>query len=209
MRIFAAAAAIAFAVSTTGSALAGSEGAGEGFYVGGGASAVQLSDVDFNNGSNGTNRTAEFDVGVGVNLRGGYDFGLIRADLELGYTNADVDSVSGATDGSGEANLYTVMVRGTADFDVGNGFSPYISLGAGAMGAEGDIAFTDSDGVLQTKNFYGVAPAASVGVGLGYALSDSAAAVLGYQLNGAYTDDTNEDQFILAHAVRLGLNFKF
>lgn len=209
MRILVAAVAIAFAGTMSGTALAGSEGSGEGFYVGVGASAVQLGDVDFNNGRNGTTRTVEFDIGAGANLRGGYDFGLLRADLELGYANADIDSVSGANDGSGEANLYTAMIRGTADFDVGNGFSPYVSLGVGAMGVEGDIAFTDSNGTLQTKNFSGVAPSASVGVGLGYALNDRAAAVIGYQLNGAYTDDTNEDEYILAHAIRLGLNFKF
>lgn len=209
MRVLAVVAAIALAGSVSSVALAGSDGTDTGFYVGGGLSAVQLGDVDFSNGRNGTERTAEFDVGAGVNLRGGYDFGLIRADLELGYANADVDSVSGATDGSGEVNLYTAMVRGTADFDLSGGFSPYVSLGAGAMAAEGDIAFTGSNGLLQTKEFYGIAPAASVGVGLGYALNDSVDAVAGYQLNAAYTDDTNEDQFMLAHAVRIGLNFSF
>lgn len=188
---------------------AGSEGASEGFYIGANASAVQLGDVDFSNGRNGTSRTAEFDVGAGLNLRGGYDFGILRTDLEVGYANADIDSVSGANDGTGEANLYSAMIRGTADYDVGNGFSPYVSLGAGAMAVEGDIAFTDSNGTLQTKNFYGIAPAASFGIGLGYALSQNSDAVLGYQINAAYTDDTNEDDFILAHAVRLGLNYKF
>lgn len=170
------------------------------------------SDVDFDNGrTGGTSHTAEFDTGMGVLLRGGRDFGNVRAELELGYRNADLDSVDvvAATNVSGEANLYTIMANAAWDFETDSEFSPYVSLGLGAIIAEGDLGYTDSSGNEHKKNFYGAAPAGQIGLGVGYEINDQVDMVVGYSLLASPTDDTNKSQTVLLHSVQIGLNYGF
>ncbi len=179
------------------------------YYVGVSGLGSAVSDVEFDNNRGGTKHTADFDLGYGALLRGGYDFDGIRAELEAGYRNVDVDSVDSNTNPGGDVNLYTIMANVAWDIDIDSDVTPYLSLGLGAAFAEGDIAYDIAGQVRETKNIFGVAPAGQIGVGLGYALTDSASLVGGYSLLAAPTDDTNESETILIHSVQVGLNFSF
>ncbi len=192
-------------------AVADDHGMGGNFYAGISAGYSILDDVDFKeNNANATTKTADFGGGLSGLLRGGYDYGSIRAELELGYRNLDIDSVSTATNASGDVNFYSVMVNGAYDFDTGTQFTPYISLGLGAAIVEGDASYTQSDGSTnESKNFYGVAPAGQIGLGVSYAVSSEVDLTGGYSLLAAPQDDSGEDDTILLHSLLIGLNYNF
>lgn len=194
---------------TTNAVWADGNASKNGFYAGASGAVAVIGDVDFSNNSGGTTRSVEFGTSAGGQLRVGYDFGMIRADFEFGYLDAEIDGVSGATDGSGDINVFSGLVTGAMDFELSGGFVPYVSLGAGAIGVEGDISFTSSNGSRQTKKFGDVAPALTVGAGLGYKFGDQITAQVGYQLLGSYSDEANEDNFIDIHMFKLGLNVSF
>ena len=183
-----------------------------GFYAGISAGWSYLDDVDFKTSKAGaTVKSAEFDSGFAGYLQGGYDYGDWRADLEIGYRNFDIDGISNATNETGDVNFYTVMVNGYYDFENSTDFTPYVNLGVGAAIVEGNVSYTGSDGAGPTedKEFFGVAPAGRIGVGVSYPASDKIDVTGGYSLLAAPTDETGEDDVILLHGLRVGLNFKF
>lgn len=180
------------------------------FYAGGSLSASITSDYDFNAGNTGSQtRSLEFDPAFGVDGRAGYDFGDIRAELELGYKHLGVDSVSPGSNADGDIGAYSVMLNGAYDFDIGSDFTPYVGAGVGALFAWGDVSYTGQDGATQDKNVYGVAPAAQIGVGTAYTVSEEVDLIGGYGLLGAPSDEGNEDNVILIHSLKVGVNFKF
>lgn len=184
----------------------------ESFYVGGSLAASSVSDYDFKkNNPNSQTRTIEFDSGFGLDGRVGYDAGAVRVELELGFRGIDVDSVSPGSNASGDLNVYTAMLNGAYDLELESDFTPYIGIGIGALIVEGDVAYTSSsDGTTtEDKNFYGAAPAAQIGIGTAYAISESVDLIGGYDLLGAQSDDGNEDNVILMHSVTFGLNVNF
>ncbi|MEQ8443749.1 MAG: outer membrane beta-barrel protein [Alphaproteobacteria bacterium] len=184
----------------------------ESFYVGGSLAASSVSDYDFKkNNPNSQTRTIEFDSGFGLDGRVGYDAGAVRVELELGFRGIDVDSVSPGSNASGDLNAYTAMLNGAYDLELESDFTPYIGIGIGALIVEGDVAYTSSsDGTTtEDKNFYGAAPAAQIGIGTAYAISESVDLIGGYDLLGAQSDDGNEDNVILMHSVTFGLNVNF
>ena len=142
-------------------------------------------------------------------MRVGYDSGAIRWDVELGARSMDIDSVSGATDGTGDVNLYTAMINGTWDITSGPGITPYISLGAGAAFGEGDISYTDTNGTVENKNFFDVAPAGQVGVGLRFGMTEAVDLTAGYSFLAASTDEANQDETVQVHSILLGVEFHF
>ncbi|MEQ8601893.1 MAG: outer membrane beta-barrel protein [Marivibrio sp.] len=184
-----------------------------GVYVGASGALSVVSDYEFSNGNaNDTTKSAEFSTGGGALLRGGYDFGSIRTELEIGWRAHDIESIggqAGIVNDGGSLNFYTAMVKGAYDFDTGTAVTPYLSLGVGAAFAEGDIGYTAADGERYTKNYFGVAPAGEIGVGASYALTDDMDLIGGYSFLGAPTDEANEDQVIQAHSLQLGLNYGF
>lgn len=184
----------------------------ESFYVGGSLAASSVSDYDFKkNNPNSQTRTIEFDSGFGLDGRVGYDAGAVRVELELGFRGIDVDSVSPGSNASGDLNAYSAMLNGAYDLELESDFTPYIGIGVGALIVEGDVAYTSSsDGTTtEDKNFYGAVPAAQIGIGTAYAISESVDLIGGYDLLGAQSDDGNEDNVILMHSVTFGLNVNF
>src|SRR4029450_9713936 len=81
--------------------------------------------------------------GVAVTLVAGYDFGLVRGELELGYKRASVDEVQIDTDitgspnptepfdADGEASVWSAMVNVLFDFGDEDGWSGFPGAGAG------------------------------------------------------------------------------
>lgn len=182
-------------------------------YVGASGSVSTASDFEFSNGnSNDPRKSAEFEAGAGVSLRGGYDFGAIRTELEIGWRGLDIESVgglAGVSNEGGTLNLYTAMLRGAYDIETGGAVTPYISIGVGAAFAEGDIGYTTADGDSYSKDYFGVAPAGEIGLGAAYRLTDDVDLIGGYSFLGAPTDEANENQIVQVHSLQFGLNYGF
>ena len=129
--------------------------------------------------------------------------------MEFGARAVDVDSVSGATDGSGDIDIYTVMVNGVWDWDVKSRFEPYVLLGAGVIIADGDISYTDGNALLDTTSFSKSALAGQIGLGLRYGISDRLDLTGGYTFLLAPTNQTNKSEVVQLHSLALGLDIKF
>lgn len=80
---------------------------------------------------------ADLDTGIDVDLVAGYDFGHVRAELELGYRRAGFDQVEiaegdffgGDHTAKGKISSKSVMVNILADIPLGHGFN--LSAGPG------------------------------------------------------------------------------
>ena len=191
----------------------GSATAGEmddtGLYLGLSGVASAASDFDFNNNRGGTRRTAELDTAFGGLVRVGYDFGAIRIEVEGGARSIDIDSVSGATDGTGDVDLYTFMINGIWDIGSARAFTPYLSLGAGAASGDGDISYTGSNGTVQTKDFDDVGLAGQVGVGLRFGMTEAIDLTAGYSFLATTADEAHIDETVQVHSFLLGVEFHF
>ena len=181
-----------------------------GFFIGASGVGANINDFDFSNGNaNGTQRTVVFETGTGGQARLGYDFGVFSLAVEGSYLEADIDSVSDATNGSGDIKVYSGMLVGTFSSELGRGFSPYLSLGVGAIGVEGDISYSGLSGNLETKKFGGVGPAGTAGIGLDYHFNNNFALSAGYQFIGTRSDEANESNLVGLHSLKAGLNITF
>ena len=116
-------------------------------YVGFEAGALWAKDMDFDlidTSEGGQFRLDDFiqtdfkKPGLDLDLIGGYDFGVVRAEAELGYKRARVDEVGGgytesntAIDGTGNVNVFSIMGNVLLDFGNEDGLSFY---GGGGLG---------------------------------------------------------------------------
>jgi len=183
-----------------------------GAYLGLSGVGTIVKDVGFNNNraTNKSTNTAKFDNGYGGMVRAGYDYGSVRAEIELGARKVDIDGVTTGTTPSGDVTAYTLMLNGAWDIDTGTAATPYIMLGVGGIKADGDIRYTDSDGTdTISQSFSGTAPAGQVGLGLAYAVSPDVDVVGGYSFLASPANKSNVDETIQIHSIQLGLNFAF
>ena len=178
-------------------------------YLGISGLGSSVSDVDFDNnrGANSVVNTADFDIGYGALLKGGYNYGSIRAEIELGYRKIDIGGVADKTAVSGDVDALTAMINGAWDIDTGTAVTPYLSLGAGIINVDGSVKYTGTN--AESKSFDGTAPAGQVGVGIGYGLTSEIDLVGGYSFLAAPTGKTGQDEIIKIHSVQLGLNYNF
>lgn len=129
------------------------------------------------------------DSGV-YNLSVGWQFHpLIRAEIEGGYRNVDLDSVNG-----GQSNIYTVMLNGYWDIKNDTRFTPYLGAGAGWAYENSNSAIGDSNS--DAFAYQGIA-------GVSYAIDNNWALTAQYN----YIDTTNFDYS--AHEVKGGLRYTF
>jgi len=90
-------------------------------------------------------------LGFDVDLVAGYDFGLVRGELELGYKRASLDEVQIDTaltgspsptlpfDTDGDVSVWSAMVNVLFDFGDEDGWSGFIGAGAGWANVDYDI----------------------------------------------------------------------
>jgi opacity protein-like surface antigen len=110
-------------------------------YVQIGAGINFMNSLKFTDTAGTTSRSSlNFDPGPAVTGSVGYAFGNnLRAEFELGYRDApgsDITFPSGGTSSSvkGGAELYTYMVNGLYDFDLGSPkWYPHLGFGIGAV----------------------------------------------------------------------------
>ena len=143
-----------------------------------GASIVEDGDLEYQ-GITGT-----FDGDVGVDhktgfdgdLIGGYDFGMIRAELEIAYKKAKIDETTLATNigpalgEGGKARSVSAMVNALLDFGDDDGWSGYVGGGIGVARTTykvDAISFGATDGNLAWQAIAGVRTAITPNIDLG------------------------------------------
>jgi len=178
-------------------------------YVSGMAGMTILTDSTLEDES-GATANFESDVGFGLGLAGGYEFGNgMRAELELSYRRNGADAVDGASVG-GSASSLGIMANGYYDFHLGQ-WVPYLGGGVGlaiihAKITDGGFTFVDDAGV--TMGFQGIA-------GAGYKLTPNVMPTLDYRLfatlDVTLTDEggSDFDAEYLTHNIMLGTRYRF
>lgn len=103
-------------------------------YLNGNLGAVWLLNSDLSQ-SNGTDGTAEYDVGFGITGAVGYDFGIFRIEGEVGYRANDYDKVAASGQSKvktgGDVTGWDFMANGYLDIETGTPFTPYLGGGIG------------------------------------------------------------------------------
>ena len=132
-----------------------------GFYAGieGGVMLVEDAGYDVRDATNATTATnimiLDFKPGYDVDLVGGYDFGMVRAEAEIGYKHAGLDEVelrdqpgTGLGFGShlnadGHARALSFMINGLLDLGDEDSWSGYVGPGIGIADVRYSIGGTD------------------------------------------------------------------
>lgn len=130
-------------------------------YVSGALGVTQPSDWDLT--GDGINTKQESNKGFAGAIALGNAFSENwRAEGELSYSNAKVDSFSG-TDGSGDTSMFGLMFNGYLDIPTGTKWTPYIGAGAGvavvdfdALSPVGGSRISDSEHVFAYQGIAGV-----------------------------------------------------
>ncbi len=106
-------------------------------YVGLEVGALFVTDTDAD-GSFFTEGVSDFTVdhkmGVDGDLIAGYDFGMFRAEAELGYKRSEHDEYGfgqGPNDADGRSSVYSLMANAMVDLGQDEGFQFYAGAGAG------------------------------------------------------------------------------
>ena len=184
--------------------------ADKGFYLGAGIGANWTRDTDITGA--GTNVSADFDTGWVGALSMGWAYGNgLRSEVEFGYRHNDLDSLSGAVAGSGDASSWRGLINAYYDFKTETPLTPYLGVGIGAARVSleanpfGASRLDDSDTAFA---YQGIA-------GVGYRLNDSAQVFADYRyfattsLDFATAAGTSVDADYGNHTLMLGMRFTF
>jgi outer membrane immunogenic protein len=177
-------------------------------YVSGQLGISFLRDSDLSSGGN-TIGTMEFDKGWGVGAAAGYNFGMFRAEGEVGYQKYGIDKASAgpySIRDSGDVSGLSFLANGYFDFVNKTPFTPYLSAGIGVARVDAkDFAIggysIDSDDTVF---------AYQVGAGVGYAINKNMTIDLKYRYF-ATTDPEfgNIKVNVASHNVYLGFRYNF
>ena len=149
-------------------------------YVGveGGVMLVEDTNLDFSFDGDPEIRdavTIDHKLGFDVDLIAGYDFGLVRAEAEVGYKRASIDEVQIDTDyifsnnptepydATGKVSVFSIMGNVLFDFGDEDGWSGYLGAGLGwakvkykvdaDLGLQrSDLDISDSDGTKSVSS---------------------------------------------------------
>jgi OOP family OmpA-OmpF porin len=184
-----------------------------GLYLGLGAGANFARDADISGA--GINTEASYDTGWAGIGSVGYGFGNgLRLELEVGYRDNDVDSLSGQTGGGGSTNVWSGMLNLLYDIPTGTAFTPYLGVGGGyarvkadgiAPVAAGNVTVDDSDNVFAYQGIVGVA----------YGITPNLKVALDYRYFGTQdpefgaSNGTSVDSEYSTHTVLIGLRWEF
>ena len=145
-------------------------------------------------------RTAKFDDPDGFIGAFGQDYGYVRLETEFGYRETSVTSISGQnnvnyTDVDSDINIGTAMVNVAFEYSfdpgklagsesVGFSLTPYVTAGAGMLGAQGKLHYLRADGNVKENinDEFFIAPSLQAGVGLTVGLP------FGAELFGQYSE---------------------
>lgn len=160
------------------------------------------------------------ETGFGINGAAGYRFDDARVELEVAYTNNDVDGVTvnnlAEVPLDGDIESAQFMVNGYYDIPTESRFSPYIGGGVGVATLTANDVEANIPGVGNLAlDDTGASFVFQVKAGVGYKISDQASAFLGYRLHGlpgqnfeAFGADFDADT-VLIHSMQLGARYNF
>lgn len=153
----------------------------EGPYIAGDLGIAIFHDSDIKPAGFAT-ETAEFDSAFGFDIAVGFSLKEnIRAEAEIGYRKADVDTVDGINVGGGNSlGVTSYMVNGYYDFtQLKLPVKPYVGLGLGFL--DGKVkapGFSESDTVFGYQLMLGV----SLPINRNFSVN------AGYKLQGTFND---------------------
>lgn len=160
------------------------------------------------------------DTGFGLNGAIGYQFQDARAELELGYSNNNVNGVSvgnaAEVDADGDLNTWTIAANGYYDIPTGTALRPYLGAGLGVAKVVADDVSVDLPVVGNAElDDSGVSLVFQAQAGLAYDFTDNASAFVGYRLQGipgqsftAADVDLKADTTLI-HSAQLGAQYRF
>jgi opacity protein-like surface antigen len=154
--------------------------------------------------------TGELSYDAGFTLGGaiGYMMEQFRVEGEISYQANDIDNISGPGGSeslNGDVSALTFLANGYLDLATGGPLTPYITAGIGYSNVEADIEGGSDDDNLFTYQ---------LGVGLGYAMSETVTLDLRYRYLGfedyEYSDaEGSLSAEISSHNITAGLRFVF
>ena len=160
------------------------------------------------------------DTGFGINGAIGYQFEEARAELELGYSNNNVNGVrvgnADKVDADGRFDTWTLAANGYYDIPTGTAFRPYVGAGLGVAKLVADDVSVDVPEVGEAElDDDGVSLIFQAQAGLAYDFTDNASAFIGYRLQGipgqsfSAADVDFEADTTLIHSAQLGAQYRF
>lgn len=163
--------------------------------------------------------TIDTDSGFGISGAVGYRFDNVRAELEVGYHDNDVDGVTVndvdlPVDGS--IDTWRFVLNGYYDFPTGSRFRPYVGGGAGlAILSANDVSATIPNLGELSIDDSSTSFLFQFKAGVGYDFTDTLNAFLGYRLTGIPGQDFEalgtdlEADTLFIHALQLGARYEF
>jgi OmpA-OmpF porin, OOP family len=189
----------------------GTRAAEDGPYVEGrfGISLPRDSELD----SATTSQDVDLDHGFVGNVAVGHGYGNgFRTELELGFRENDVDSISGGGAASGDVSSWSAMVNALYDFNASGKLQPYVGVGAGVarldVSGASPSAGTTIDDADTTFAWQGMA-------GVAYAVSERVKLTLGYRYFAVPDASINNsagtsfDSDYASHDILFGLRYSF
>jgi len=141
------------------------------------------------------------DSSAGSTIAGGYDFGLLRLEGEMGFRRSKVKSVSrsgsGQYDTDGNLNVFSTMANGYLDLHNNSSFTPYLVGGVGfaVLGLENIYGTNTSTGTV-SKMYHSNEDAVfayQAGVGLDYTINRHFSVDVGYRYFGTGKGSLDKD----------------
>ena len=160
----------------------------------------------------GIDADTDFDDGLAGVGAVGYGFGNgLRAEIELGYRDSDVDSVNGLA-GSGDVSALSAMGNVIYDFETGSRFTPYLGFGVGGAQVDVDGAAPFGGGNINDDDtvfaYQGIA-------GVSYDITERFKLTLDYRYFAAPNVEVrtntgvNVETDYRSHSFMVGLRFSF
>jgi opacity protein-like surface antigen len=143
----------------------------QGLYIGGRLGAGFPNDATLSEEGVAFTVDTEFDTGMVLEGAVGYDFGMFRAEGEIGYRKNDVEKFSAfgvSVAGGGDVDTLSFMANGYCDIEFQSGLTPFFGVGIGYAKISandfsvGGIAIGSEDDSVFAYQF---------GLGLGYSVT--------------------------------------
>jgi outer membrane protein OmpA-like peptidoglycan-associated protein/opacity protein-like surface antigen len=147
---------------------AGAVAQSKGIYVSGGISAALPRDATIV--TNASSTEVEFVPGLSYSIAIGSTLGgNWRAEAELMHRTADIDEISGATNGGGTVTGDALLINGYRDFNIDARLTPYIGAGIGII----RVGFEDVSPIDNSRiDDNDWVAAAQVIAGIGFRIND-------------------------------------
>lgn len=183
-------------------------GADRGWYISGLVGLNKANDSDIS--GTGISSEAEFDWGPAALAGIGFDYGSNwRAELEAGYRDGDIDSISGAA-GTGDIEALSLMANAFYDIKINSKFEPYVGAGLGFARVSADGASPISTTSVDDDDYSYALQAAA---GVAYPLNERLKLTLDYRflsvqdLNYTTASGVGVEADYNDHAIFVGLRF--